>query len=372
MSASLASRLGPEAVLEAVFAQAFAGGACKLPAGFTKADLRAALALKPAVQTSIYERSRLHFRSQGSLAARPANSTAGRWVGLAVAVATVTSICLAGILSQCGLLKVYTSTIEAVVKSVLPVALPQPLRQTPALPAPKPVAQLLAQAIRDPSALAALQRRAATGDASAADALASLLDSQRTQDEITVPKDDKAAFALYEQAARAGNTDAEFAVGQAYQRGFGIAPDATLATAWYRAAALNGLASAQTSLGFAYQTGLGIARDDSAAALWFARAAAQSDPSGETALGYLELYGRGVVRDRAQAIALFSQAATRNFGPAFLALGYCYAQGLGTTQNLALASQYFLKANQSGVAQAKSALAMLGSSETEANFPLTP
>ena len=367
MSASLAKRMGPEAILEAVFAQAFAGGTFKLPAGVTRADLRAALLLEPSAQARIYEQIRAGFHAHRNVAVRVADRPAGKlsWPALLCAVLVMAFLAVLSMPRH--------STRILTQPSVAPVVLPQStpkafvLAATPrAEPAPEPVALLLSRALYSADALAALQSRAATGEADAAYALATMLDSQRTQDEITLPKNDKVAFALYQQAARAGNVEAEFATGRAYQTGRGVAPDAALATAWFRAAALSGFAPAQTSLGFAYQTGLGITRDDSAAALWFSRAAAQADPAGETALGYLYLLGQGVDQDQLHGFALLSQASRQNFGPAFLAIGYCYAQGLGTVQNLSLAAQYFLKASKSGVPQAGSALAMLVSSPVQA------
>ncbi len=366
MSDSLAKQMGPEAVLATLFAQAFAGGMSKLPSGITCADLRAALALESSAQACIYEQIRAGFRTQRSgIIAKPAGKRS-RFAGLGAVLVTV---CLAG-MSLSGHVPqpmALASVIGAPVRPEKPQAAPPraPVSSVPPAPALEPVALLLSRATHEASAVAQLQSRAATGEADAAYALATLLDSQRTQDEITAPKDDKIAFALYEQAARAGNVEAEFATGRAYQTGRGVTPDAALATAWYRAAALSGLASAQTSLGFAYQTGLGIARDYDAAALWFSRATAQSDPAAAMALGYLYIYGQGVPQDLPHGVALFSQAAAHNFGPAFLALGFCYAQGLGVAQNLSLAAQYFLRADQSGVPQAKAALATLGSTPAQ-------
>ena len=361
MSASVVRRMGPEAILEAVFAQAFAGGTFKLPAGVTRADLRAALTLEPSAQARIYEQIRAGFRAHHNGAAeatlRPSKKLS--WPVL---------LCAVLVMSVLAVLSMPRPSVRDITQPFVAPAVLQPLAPKAFLlapasraePAPEPVALLLSRALYNANVLAALQSRAAAGEAGAAYALATLLDSQQTQDEITIPKNDQAAFALYAQAARAGNVEAEFATGRAYQTGRGTAPDATLATAWFRAAALSGFAPAQASLGFAYQTGLGIARDDASAALWYSRAAAQANPAGETALGYLYIFGQGVEQDQFHGLALFSKAAGQNFGPAFLALGYCYAQGLGTVQNMSLAAQYFLKASEAGVPQAGAALAMLG------------
>ncbi|MGE4482878.1 tetratricopeptide repeat protein [Acidocella sp.] len=340
--------MSPEAVLAAIFTQAFSSGAARLPAGVTRADLRAALALEPDAQLRVYEQIRNHFRARANDLAKPGKRY-GWFAGLVFLLA------LASVAISCLPRHSPVAPVRAVHSKSLSSSPPPP----PA-PAKLPVSQLLPLAAREPKMLAQLKSRAATGEADAAYALATLLDSRKTQDETTLPKDDQAAFALYDQAARAGHVEAEYAVGQAYQTGRGVTPDAALATAWYRAAALSGFAPAETSLGFAYQTGLGIARDDKEAAHWFSLAVAQSNPAGETALGYLYLYGQGVERNELRGVALFSRAAERHFGPALLALGFCYAQGLGVVQNISLAAAYFLRADQSGVPQAKSALAMLG------------
>ena len=355
---------GPEEVLAALFAQAFAGGAAKLPAGLSRADLRAALALEPAAQARIYEQIRQHFRAtpapRAAVAVMPRRPIGQRLAGLGAALVTACLV-LATI--------AHRQPVPAPVLRPAPVVAVVPTRLAP-LPPPPPaavpvesVASLLARAGQNGAALARLQSRAATGEQQAAFALASLLDQRKTQDEITLPKDDKAAFGLYLQAAQAGNVQAEYEAGRFYESGRGGVRDAALATAWYRAAALSGYAPAQTSLGLAYQTGLGIARDNAQAARWFAQAAAQKDPAAQTDLGYLYLYGQGVAKDTGRAVALFGQAASAQYGPAFLALGYCAAQGLGMAQDVPQAARDFLLAQQEGVPQAKAAIAMIAPSK---------
>lgn len=81
------------------------------------------------------------------------------------------------------------------------------------------------------------------------------------------------ALAVWLPEAQAGSAEAQYFVGQIYERGLGLDPDYPKAAGWYRRAADQGHAEAQTSLAYLYEMGLGVARDP-AAALNLYRAAA--------------------------------------------------------------------------------------------------
>jgi TPR repeat protein len=91
-----------------------------------------------------------------------------------------------------------------------------------------------------------------------------------------------AATAQYRKAADQGNAEAQTALGQGYQNGYGVPRDYTEALKWYRKAADQGFAVAQASLGVMYQNGQGVPQDYAAAVKWFRKAAAKAMQTGKT------------------------------------------------------------------------------------------
>lgn len=85
------------------------------------------------------------------------------------------------------------------------------------------------------------------------------------------------ALAVWQPQAEAGDAEAQFYVGQIYEKGLGTAANPTRAADWYRKAAEQGFRSAQVSLGFLYETGSGIAADEAEALRWYRRAAGTAE-----------------------------------------------------------------------------------------------
>jgi TPR repeat protein len=257
----------------------------------------------------------------------------------------------------------------------------------PPPPPPPSTGQLYLTAPADPTAFAALSARAKAGDATAQFDLATLLDSNLLTHEVTVPKNDAAAFHWYQAAANAGFPLAENNLGFAYQNGHGVAANDAAAAKWYALAAAAGLANAENSLGYLYQNGLGVKHDDrqavawyqkaalqgSAAAennfgaayenglgvkqniplaiTWFERAAAQGEPNAENSLGFLYYNGIGVPQNATQSFKWFSLAAAAGNAPAQVNLGLLYARGIGVTQDSVSAAKWFLLARERGDTQ---------------------
>lgn len=73
--------------------------------------------------------------------------------------------------------------------------------------------------------------------------------------------------------AEGGEAEAQFYVGQIFEKGLGTAPDYTQAASWYRKAADQGYAAAAVSLGYLYEEGLGVAKDEVQALNWYRSAA---------------------------------------------------------------------------------------------------
>ncbi|MCG8456053.1 MAG: caspase family protein [Holophagales bacterium] len=93
--------------------------------------------------------------------------------------------------------------------------------------------------------------------------------------EYTEP--DQASYATSLQVwlpqAKGGDAEAQYYVGQIFERGLGSTPDPASAAEWYRKAADQDYAPAQVALGYLYELGLGVAADEAEALRWYRRAA---------------------------------------------------------------------------------------------------
>lgn len=95
------------------------------------------------------------------------------------------------------------------------------------------------------------------------------------------PVDEAKAFYWYDLAARQGNRQGLFYLGEMYWEGWpGTPKDYTRAAALMEAAALKGLKEAQTALGFMYEFGQGVPRNRKIAIHWMTIAAKQGDGGG--------------------------------------------------------------------------------------------
>ncbi len=81
------------------------------------------------------------------------------------------------------------------------------------------------------------------------------------------------ALKVWLPQAEAGEAEAQYAVGQIFEKGLGLPPDFAAAAEWYRRAAEQGHAAAQIGLGSLYETGRGVAQDAQEALRWYRRAA---------------------------------------------------------------------------------------------------
>lgn len=81
------------------------------------------------------------------------------------------------------------------------------------------------------------------------------------------------AFQVWLEQARAGDAEAENAVGEILEKGVAGTPDPAGAAVWYRKSAARGMRRAQVNLGHLLEVGLGVARDPVEALSWYRRAA---------------------------------------------------------------------------------------------------
>ncbi len=81
------------------------------------------------------------------------------------------------------------------------------------------------------------------------------------------------ALAVWLPQAKAGAEEAQYYVGQIFEKGLGAPPDFESAALWYRRAAEQEYSAAQISLGYLYELGLGVDQDEVEALNWYRRAA---------------------------------------------------------------------------------------------------
>lgn len=80
------------------------------------------------------------------------------------------------------------------------------------------------------------------------------------------------ALKVWLDEAKAGSAEAQYYVGQIYEKGLGLDPDYATAARWYNKAADQGYSAAQISLGFLYEMGLGVEQDSTQALNWYRQA----------------------------------------------------------------------------------------------------
>jgi hypothetical protein len=160
-------------------------------------------------------------------------------------------------------------------------------------------------------------------------------------------------------AARAGDAEAELALGTAYREGNGVAPDAGQAYKWIRKAAEQDLAEAQFEVGAMEEDGEGTEENAADAAGWYRKAAEHGYVPAMFALGELYRTGHGVTEDGAAAAGWYRSAAERDDIDSLLALGDLYRQGSAVEKNLDVAAAWYRRAAELGSPEGRTSLALL-------------
>ncbi|WP_215409338.1 tetratricopeptide repeat protein [Janthinobacterium sp. JC611] len=119
------------------------------------------------------------------------------------------------------------------------------------------------------------------------------------------------ALSLFEQAARAGDTEAAFELGQMLR-----AATPAQAWLWYRQAAQQGHAKAALMLGLLAANGEGVAKDQDEAARWLAKSSELGNAHAMFLLYNAYREGRGVPRDLAKGRVWLEEAAHHEYPPA--------------------------------------------------------
>ncbi len=130
--------------------------------------------------------------------------------------------------------------------------------------------------------------------------------------------------------AEAGNAEAQFKLGVAYDYGDGVVQNYQQAAYWYQQSANQGYTEAQNSLGSLYQAGLGVPKNYPEAIKWYQKASTQQHPEALNNLAYMYDLGLGVEQNRKKAFELYKSSAELGFVRAMLNLGVSYTQGEAT------------------------------------------
>lgn len=136
------------------------------------------------------------------------------------------------------------------------------------------------------------------------------------------------AMTLFERAARGGDVEAAFQLGEMLRVGaVGVAAQPAAAAPWYALAAGRNHARAALVLGQLYKNGDGVARDDRLAARWLAASSEAGNPHAMFLLSYFYNEGRGVPQDPAKGRALLEEAAEHEYPPALQELAMAVQLG---------------------------------------------
>lgn len=123
--------------------------------------------------------------------------------------------------------------------------------------------------------------------------------------------------------AEAGDAEAQFAVGGAYDSGKGAPHDEKEALKWYTMAAEHGHAEAQNSVGSMLQAYKRYAE----ARGWYEKAAAQGNAEATNSLAYLYDLGLGVPQNRQKGFEIYTRAADLGWAQAMWNIAVMYDAG---------------------------------------------
>lgn len=158
--------------------------------------------------------------------------------------------------------------------------------------------------------------------------------------------------------AEAGNSEAQFDLGQLFYDGWGVPTDHAMAVKWWREAAKQGHGKARNNLGNCYRMGHGVSRDDFEAWKLFRLAAFQGLIDAQANLA--GMYGEGkFFGDDPEALKLILGAAEEGSSSAQFNLGLMFFNGYGVTRDLSAAAKWYRSAAQRGNLGAQCNLGLL-------------
>jgi TPR repeat protein len=116
--------------------------------------------------------------------------------------------------------------------------------------------------------------------------------------------------------AEQGDSDAQYAVGEMYEKGKGAVRDQQKAFEWYNKSADQGNVKAAYKLGLAYLKGNGVSKNYSKARSWLEKSANKDYVRAQYYLGEIYENGHGVSQDYDEAMKWYKRALKGGFGSA--------------------------------------------------------
>jgi uncharacterized protein len=192
--------------------------------------------------------------------------------------------------------------------------------------------------------------------------LAGFATGQEIQDLVKAGRLEE-AFRLSEQRARAGDAEAEEALGWFYEQGKVVRADKAQAVLHYRKGAEAGRKHAQWRLGVLLDTGDGVAADHREAFAWLEKSAAQNYGPALASLGLMHATGRGTAQDFRKSRDYYLRGARAGEPHGYYGIGVLHILGQGVAADPIEAFAWFTIAHFQGDPQAKAAM-----DRTAANF----
>jgi TPR repeat protein len=179
------------------------------------------------------------------------------------------------------------------------------------------------------------------------------------------------AFKYYQKAAEHGVAEAQFLLGQLYEKGWGmLVANPGEAFKYYKKAAKQGLASAQNNLGRCYEMGSGALTNPGKAFKHYQKAADQDWASAQNTLGRCYEMAIGTPANPGEAFKHYQKAADQGLAEAQNTLGRCYEMGIGAPINPEKALKYYQKAAEQGWAPAQQKLEELSVKRKKTEEPV--
>lgn len=150
-----------------------------------------------------------------------------------------------------------------------------------------------------------------------------------------------AANEWYKRAADQGNPKAQFTIGVSFL-------GSSAAVEWLQKAADQELILAQLTLGIIYDEGIGVAKNDKKAFKWYRKAAQQGEAEAQYNLAKCYEYGKGIKANDTLAVQWYTAAAVQGFAEAQHSLAKCYKYGKGIKANDTLADKWYGAAAEQG------------------------
>lgn len=133
-------------------------------------------------------------------------------------------------------------------------------------------------------------------------------------------KNPEQAAKWFKQAAAAGDINAQMFMAAAYLYGFGVKKNVDTASHYYIDAAKSGNSIAQYALGENFVDSRNSG-NNKLGIIWLSRSAASNNPKALTKLGSVYLAGKPVTQDIVKGQELLNKAASLNYAPAMVELG---------------------------------------------------